>query len=56
MSEENALTFADVTDSITDTMGELDGEAIAEIHNNVCSRKIRYVEDSIWEYTGEDDS
>ena len=55
MSKE-ALTFADITDNITDTMGEMEGETIAEIHNSVCSRKIRYVEDSIWEYTDEDDT
>jgi hypothetical protein len=54
--KENVLTFTDVTDSIVDTMGEMEGETIAEIHNSVCSRKIHYVEDSVWEYTGEDDN
>jgi hypothetical protein len=53
---KETLTFSQVTDSITDTMIEMEGETIAEIHNSVCSRKIRYVEDSIWEYTGDDDN
>jgi len=53
--DEDVLDFSMITDSIVDTMGELDGEQIAEIHNQICSRKIKYVEDSIWEYSGEED-
>jgi len=55
MSKEG-LTFTDVTDNIIEAMEELDGEQIAEIHNQICSRKIDYLEDSIWDYTGEDDN
>ena len=50
------LTFTDIVDNVVDTMTELEGEEIVEIHNQICSRKIQYVEDSIWEYTGEDDN
>jgi hypothetical protein len=53
--DAEVLDFAMVTSSIVDTMAELEGEQIAEIHNQICSRKINYVEDSIWEYSGEKD-
>jgi hypothetical protein len=62
MSE--ALSFTDVMDNIHDTMEELDGEAIADIYNHICSRKIKYVEDDDegfsyymeFQYTGDDDN
>jgi aminoglycoside phosphotransferase family enzyme len=50
------LSFQDVTDNIAEAMMELDGEQVAEIHNRICSRKIDYKEDSLWEYNGEDDN
>lgn len=37
-------TYADVTDAIMDTMAELSGNDVAELHNMVCSNKIRYNE------------
>jgi len=49
------MTFTTVIENITEVMGEMDGEAIAQIHNDICSTKIRYVEYSIWEETGEND-
>ena len=54
---KETLTYQNVIDSITNTMNEMEGEIIAEIYNIVCScsRKIRYVEDSIWEYIEEDE-
>ena len=51
-----SLTFRDVTDNVSEAMSEQEGEIVAEIHNKICSRKIRYLEDSQWEYTGEDDN
>lgn len=51
-----SLDFEDIIQNIREAMEELEGEQIVEIHNQICSRKIRYLEDSIWEYTGESDS
>lgn len=53
---KESLTFTGVMGNILNAMEELDGEQIADIHNQICSRKIKYDEDSLWEYTGEDDS
>ena len=47
------LTFKNIVDNIANAMGSLDGEEIAELHNKICSRKIRYITDSIWKYDGE---
>lgn len=44
-----------VLENISKAMESLDGEEITKIHNDVCSKKIRYLGDSVWEYTGEDD-
>jgi hypothetical protein len=50
------LTFDDLIMNLRESMDELDGEVIADIFNHVCCKKIRYVEDGIWEFTGEEDS
>jgi len=50
------LIFNEVIKNLREVMDELDGEVIADIFNRVCCKKIRYVGDSTWEYTGEDDS
>ena len=50
------LTFQDIVDNISDTMIELTGEEVVDLHNKVCSRKIKYTEDSTWEYTGDNDN
>jgi hypothetical protein len=50
-----SLGFKEIIDNISDAMSEMDGETIAEIHNQILSRKIVYKEDSIWEYSGEND-
>jgi DNA-directed RNA polymerase subunit RPC12/RpoP len=52
----NTLTFTDVTDNIVDAMTEMDGKTIAEIHNQICSNKVEYLEDSQWKSTGESDA
>ena len=50
------VTFTDICNNINTAMEELTGEELAELHNQVCAKKIRYEEDSTWEYTGEDDN
>jgi hypothetical protein len=52
---DDALGFQDVVDNITDALTEMDGETVARIHNQICSRKVEYLEDSQWEYSGEKD-
>jgi hypothetical protein len=56
MRDPRCLTFNDVADDIREVLSEMDGEAIAEAYNEICAKKIRYVEDSIWEETGENDN
>ena len=42
------LTFMDVMDDIEDTLSEADGEHVAKVHNDICSNKIAYSDDSVW--------
>lgn len=50
------LSFQDVLENIEDAVTEIsDGEEIARIHNSICSRKVKYIEDNIWEYEDEED-
>lgn len=42
-------TFSDVIDSIADTLREVDGPYLARIHNQICSNKVKYVGDSLFE-------
>ncbi len=52
----NEVSFDDVMSNIREALDcSLDGEEIAELHNRVYNKKIRYIEDSVWEYTGEQD-
>ena len=54
---KNKLTILDVTDNISMAMEGLANEEIAEIHNQICSRKVRSIAvNKGWEYTGEDDN
>ena len=50
------LSFRDVLDNICETLEEMDGDSIVKIYNNICSRKIEYIEDSIWQYSGKNDN
>ena len=50
------VTVDVVIGNISSAIDEFDGDDIAELHNKICSRKIRYVADNFFEYTGEDDS
>lgn len=45
----------EVIANIREAMESLDGNEVAEAHNLLCDKKIRYDEDSMWEYTGEED-
>ena len=42
------LEFEDVMADIYEAMGELDGEDIAKIHNEICLSKIKYEGDNSW--------
>ena len=43
------MNFDDVIGNISTCLSESEGEHIAETHNKICSNKIKYVGDSIWE-------
>jgi hypothetical protein len=49
-----AMGFLDLMDNLTDTMTELDEEQVAEIYNQICSRKVKPKEDSFWSWEYED--
>ncbi len=44
-----ALTIQDIIDNIAEVIQGMDGEAIAQLHNSICSNKIEYKGDSIFE-------
>ena len=44
------LKIQTVLDNITDVLTNADGAFVAEIHNQVCSDKIVYIEDDEWSY------
>ena len=58
MTDENEVLDADgILSNIGSALDSIDeGEIIARIHNGLCGRKVRYIGDSMWEYTGEDDN
>lgn len=47
---DNILTEDQVFANILKAFETLSGEEIARIHNEICSRQIKYNEDSVWEY------
>jgi len=49
-TEDNQLTADEVIQQIADILPENDGDFIEHIANKVLGRKVRYVEDSIFEY------
>ena len=53
---KDILWFQDVCNDLMDTLGDMDGEAVADAYNHICSRKIKYIEDSGWTYSDEDDN
>jgi hypothetical protein len=52
---EDVLVVDDLLANIKKAWEGLTGNEIANIHNDVCARKIEYIEDSMWRYTGEKD-
>lgn len=55
MGEKELLDIEDVVGNIAKVVRELDGDDVATAHNDICARKIEYIEDSAWRYTGEVD-
>ena len=43
------MYFEDVMQAIMDTLAQCDGEYIAEVHNEICTRPIEYQGDSMWD-------
>lgn len=44
-----------VIENIKKAFESLTGEEIATVHNEICAKKIKYMEDNVWEYTGKED-
>jgi len=44
------MEYEDIIQAIAAALAECDGEYIAEVHNNICTRPIEYKGDSIWEF------
>ena len=53
---DELLTFQDIVDNIAEALTEVPLEEVVRIHNETCSRKVEYLEDSLFTYTGEDDN
>jgi len=51
-----SLTFEVIVKNIADAMEEIEEEEITKIHNKICAAKIKYLGNSQWEYTGENDN
>ena len=55
-AEEKLLHISEVMESITNCLRGRDGKDLADIHNQLCGeRKIEYLGNSGWRYTGEED-
>jgi len=42
------IGIKDILDNIKSAFQSIDGDRIADIHNDICSTKIEYLGDSIW--------
>ncbi len=47
------MDFADLMEVLKEAFGELSGDEITRIFNDVVDRQVEYKGDSVWEYTGE---
>jgi hypothetical protein len=47
--EVSTLSFSSVLDEISETLAQADGEYLASIYNQLCSGKVRYIEDDVFE-------
>ena len=54
MSKRQLITADAVINQIAEVLHENDGDFIEHIANQVLGRKVRYIEDSIFEYVEED--
>ena len=50
------MTEQEVTERILEAMEWMDGDGIANLHNEIIAEKIKYTGDSQWDLTGEDES
>ena len=56
--QPKTICFRDVLDNICNVLSDMDEDDIVKINNEICAKKIRYVEGSLtpWEFTGENDN
>jgi hypothetical protein len=54
MSKKETLSTAEVIQQITEILPEADGDFIEHIANQVLGRKVKYLEDDLFEYADED--
>ena len=43
------LTLDDLLAEMGEVLGQMDGEAVAALHNSICLAQVRYAGDSMWE-------
>jgi len=46
--KDGLLSFQDLIDNLAEVLQEWDGEAVAELYNQVCSDEVEYAGDSLW--------
>lgn len=44
-----ALSIQDIIDNISEVIQGMDGNAIAQLHNAICSNKVEYIGDSMFD-------
>ena len=49
------ISISEVLNNIKEAIESLDGEEVANLHNEICRSKIIYVGAGFWKYTGETD-
>ena len=47
--KKDVLSFKDIISNISDVLAEADGEYLANIYNSICSDKIKYSGDSLFQ-------
>ena len=55
MADNKILSEADVVERIKKVLEWLEGDDIAELHNQIVAEKIKYIGDNQWVETGETD-
>ncbi len=54
--DKKILSFNDITGLLKMALMELEGKDVARIFNGVYRKKIRYLKDDAFEYTGEEEN